>query len=165
MSNPENNEELLTKLKSIGDALVARENDLWAFFSISDDLFCVAEKDGRLLRVNPAWTRCLGWGQDEIVGHEWLDFIHPDDIECTAAEAEAMLERNAMGFENRYRHKDGSYRNLLWTGKQWGKEGLTYAVARDVTKKREAESLLKELGRDRAALNGKTDKIIELLRA
>ena len=156
---------LLNKLKDMGNALIALENDMWAFFSISDDLFCAAQKDGKFLRVNPAWTRCLGWTEEEMTGRNWIEFLHPDDVERTLAEAEAMLERSAKGFENRYRHKDGTYRNLWWTAYKWKEQGVTYAVARDVTNKREAESLLKELRHDRDALNGKTDKIIELLRA
>ena len=60
--------------------------------------------------------RVLGWSQAELLGRtsEWIE--HPDDI----ARSRAELAHLAAGgitqrFENRLRHKDGTYRWLSWT--------------------------------------------------
>src|SRR5262249_805245 len=62
------------------------------------------------------------------------------DIERTMAEVERQIidGKPVLAFENRYRHKDGSYRVLSWRSvPQPG--GFIYAVARDVTPQREME--------------------------
>ena len=44
-------------------------------------------------------------------------------------------------FQNRYRHKDGSYRWLSWSST--AEDGLIYAIGRDVTAEREAAEALR----------------------
>ena len=44
-------------------------------------------------------------------------------------------------FQNRYRHKDGSYRWLSWSST--AEEGLIYALGRDVTAERDAADALR----------------------
>jgi len=60
------------------------------------------------------------------------EFVHPDDIATTVTN-EAQLGRGpkTLRFENRYRHRDGSYRWLSWTAVP--EQGLIHAVGRDVT--------------------------------
>ncbi len=50
----------------------------------------------------------------------------------------AKLYVKVLFFNNRYRTKDGSYKQFEWVGTE-GESGLVYAVARDVTGKKEAE--------------------------
>ena len=54
-----------------------RESD--GIWRLSKDLLAIADTNSIWLSVNPAWTRVLGWGADEIVARtsEWLE--HPDD--------------------------------------------------------------------------------------
>jgi hypothetical protein len=47
-----------------------------------------------------------------------------------------------VGFRNRYRAADGSYRLVEWTGHGSSSEGLLSAVGRDITVQREAEEQL-----------------------
>ena len=45
----------------------------------------------------------------------FIEFVHPDDRERTLAQnGEVRGGGQALGFENRYLCKDGSYRWLLW---------------------------------------------------
>ncbi len=114
------------------------------FFLLDLDLLCVAGFDGYFKRLNPAWSKVLGYEESELTGRPFLDFVHPDDVAATRAELDALAEGvDTIRFENRYRASDGSYRVLLWNARPYPEEGLIYALARDVTeeKQREAELL------------------------
>jgi PAS domain S-box-containing protein len=102
------------------------------------DLLCIANIEGRFLRLNPEWERVLGYGIEQLLGQRFLDFVHPEDLESTLASM-SQLDRQqlVLNFENRYRCKDGSYRWIEWHSQPHG--SLIYAVARDVTERRAAE--------------------------
>ena len=75
------------------------------FFEFALDMFAVGELDGTLRRVNPAWQRSLGWTDDELVGRQFSDLIHPDDVDAVPAIGTA-----AVSYEVRLRAHDGSHR-------------------------------------------------------
>jgi putative two-component system response regulator len=117
---------------------IARHNEL------SLDLICTASFDGYFLTLNPAWTQVLGYPLSALKARPFLDFIHPDDIEATQAEVERQTKagKPVLSFSNRYRHADGSYRWLEWTSRPDPQAQLLYAVARDVTTRKEAEEAI-----------------------
>ena len=83
----------------------------------------------------------------------YLDFVHPDDREKTVAEASVIRGGTiTLSFENRFVCKDGSYRVLEWTSTPVVEDGVTYAMARDVTERRQAETELGRLAGEQAAL-------------
>lgn len=107
-----------------------RERDrIW---NVSQDLLLVAGIDGTWQTINPAWTATLGWSEHELL-HKTSDWLeHPDDKDKTEAELGHLAQGiPTIRFENRFRHKDGSYRWLSWTAVP--DDNLIYAVARDVT--------------------------------
>ena len=117
-----------------------RERDrIW---NVSQDLLLVSGRDGVWQTVNPAWTRTLGWSEAELLNRtsEWLE--HPDDGGTTRAKFKELAERETtVRFESRFRHKDGSYRWLSWTGVS--DKDHNYAVARDVTAEKTAAERLR----------------------
>jgi PAS domain S-box-containing protein len=117
-----------------------RERDrIW---NVSQDLLVVADRNGVWRTVNPAWTKTLGWSEAELLNRtsEWLE--HPDDGGLTRAEVSDLIQGNlTVRFEGRFRHKDGSYRWLSWTGVP--DQDHIYAVARDVTAEKAAAERLK----------------------
>ena len=108
--------------------------DLDRFFNYALDMLCIASTDGYLKKVNPAFTRTLGYTAAELLQRPFAEFVHPDDRYDTMAET-GKLSSGAptLSFENRYRCKDGSYRDLHWTSFPEPRTGLLYAVAHDVT--------------------------------
>jgi PAS domain S-box-containing protein len=137
-------EEALRRLNETLEAEVeerTRERDqIW---QLSTDLMDVCRSDGALVAVNPAWTTMLGWSEDELLASNFLGLIHPDDVEGTLAEL-GSLDQGAQTFrfENRFRAKDGSYRRISWTAVP--KEGLFYAIGRDITAERAAAEALRQ---------------------
>ncbi len=121
-------------------------DELDRFFALSQDLLCVAGFDGVFRRVNPAWRKQLGYADDELLSRPFLDFVHPDDRAATMAEMEKGREgQSVVYFENRYRHKDGTIRWLLWAATPLLSEQVVYAAARDITERKAAEQTMTEL--------------------
>jgi PAS domain S-box-containing protein len=117
-----------------------RERDrIW---NVSQDLLVVASRNGVWQTVNPAWTRTMGWSEAELLNRtsEWLE--HPDDGGINRAQVKKLgADETTVRFESRFRHKDGSYRWLSWTGVS--DRDQIYAVARDVTAEKAAAERLK----------------------
>ncbi|MCU7729774.1 PAS domain S-box protein [Actinoplanes sp. KI2] len=114
------------------------------FFTMSRDLMCISSGDGYFVRANPAWEHTLGYSIDELVGRRFIEFIHPDDHQSTIAVAARLAAGQSLsvGFDNRYRTRDGGYRWLSWTASPADEEGTIYAVARDVTERKKADEAL-----------------------
>ncbi len=131
--------------KILADAAAARkqiEDERDRLLQMTADMVCTAGIDGTFKRLNPAWTRTLGWSEEELVSHPWLDFVHPDDVEATIAAGKRLGEgATVANFANRYRRKDGAYCWLDWRAVPLVERGEIYAIARDVTEQREAKEL------------------------
>jgi PAS domain S-box-containing protein len=119
------------------------------FFETSIDLICVLDFSGYFRRLNPAWERALGFSREELMSRPFIEFVHPDDRERTLAQnAEVRAGGEALGFENRYLHRDGSVRWLHWNARA-DRGAHVYSVARDVTAAKRAaderEKLVRQL--------------------
>ena len=113
------------------------------FFSLSSDMMCVVGFDGYIKRINPAAEKILGYSPAEMVGQFFIKFVHPDDRETTLKEAESIAAgNNTVGFENRWRCRNGSYKWVAWTASPFCEEELIYGVGRDITAQKQAEAAL-----------------------
>jgi PAS domain S-box-containing protein len=116
-----------------------RQTDL--IFEKSLDMICMAGFDGYFKVLNPAWSRILGWSDMELLSKPWIEFVHPNDRVSTAnARANLIGGQEVFQFENRYMCKDGSARWLSWNSFPYPKENLIFAVARDITDRKEADN-------------------------
>jgi len=114
------------------------------FFNLSPDLLCVAGFDGYFKRINPAFSKVLGYSEAELKSRPFVDFVHPDDRAATLAEAQKVARgQETVQFENRYRCRDGSYRWLSWSSIPYPEEEILYATARDITDAKLAEDRLR----------------------
>jgi PAS domain S-box-containing protein len=119
------------------------EEELDQLFTLSLDMLCIAGFDGYFKRINPAWEGTLGIPTAELLSRPYIDFVHPDDREATIREAEKM-DQGALtiSFENRYRSADGTYLWLLWNATPSKSLRLIFAVARDITQRKQTERRL-----------------------
>lgn len=158
-------QETNARLEQLNEQLRVTNEQFHSFFMQSLDLLCIANMDGYFTRVNPAWERVLGFSAAELVGSPYLDFIHPDDVAATSAEARRQASGlDVQRFENRYRCKDGSYRWLTWTATVSADQQLIYAGARDITDQKRAEKEIAELNstlREQNAQLGAANKELE----
>ncbi len=125
--------------RQVAEQLAERDR-LW---TLSQDPFLIADTAGLWLRVSPAWTRILGWSEEELLGKtsDWM--THPDDVGKTRTEITGLAHgRRTLRFENRFRTRDGDYRTFSWTAVE--EEGRLYCTARDVTEIRARDRALRD---------------------
>ena len=119
------------------------EEELDQLFTLSLDMLCIAGFDGYFKRINPAWEGTLGIPKEELLSRPYVDFVHPDDREATIREARKMDQGElTISFENRYRSADGTYLWLLWNATPNKSLKLIFAVARDITQRKQTERRL-----------------------
>jgi diguanylate cyclase (GGDEF)-like protein/PAS domain S-box-containing protein len=104
-----------------------------ALFRAAGDLLATISVEGRFVLLNPAWQDVLGWTHEQLTSMPLTELVHPDDLQQTTAVMLACRghEAELVNFTNRLRHRDGSWRWLLWSarcdGERW------HAAAKDVT--------------------------------
>ncbi len=147
------------------EELRRQNEDYRQFFDLALDLICIAGTDGYFKKLNPAWERTLGFTTEELLARPFIEFIHPDDRADTMAEVGKMAHgSDAVRFENRYRHKDGSYRWLSWMAPSIRPgENHLCATAHDITERKRTETELQDReARMRAVLENAAEGIITI---
>ncbi|WP_418263407.1 PAS domain S-box protein [Flavobacterium faecale] len=110
------------------------------FFNRSLDLLCIAGYDGYFKNINPAVCKLLEYTKEELLARPINDFIYKEDKIQTNSARNSLRERNPLiDFENRYLTKSGKIVWLLWTSYPLEKEKLIYAVAKNITYKKQLE--------------------------
>ncbi|MFH6970841.1 PAS domain S-box protein [Flavobacterium petrolei] len=128
----------ISERKKLEESFTAAEK----FFTMSVDMMIISSME-KFVKVNPAVSKTLGYSEEELLRKNFLEFTHPDDIEITKKEVQKLQTGAAsIKFENRYICKDGSIKWLVWSVFPDVKSGLLYAVASDITDKKEIENAL-----------------------
>jgi PAS domain S-box-containing protein len=141
--------QLAGEFNKMAEALAEQQTHLRRraeqFFNLTLDLLCTVSPDGRLVDLNPAWERTLGYNRDELRGYPLKELFHPDDQAMTMAAFQRVTNEPAAGrFESRCRHKEGHYRWLAWAVVISPQDQLLYAAARDITERYLAEEKLRQ---------------------
>jgi PAS domain S-box-containing protein len=122
-------------------ALERKTEELDSFFSVSLDLFAIANTEGYFVQLNSQWEKTLGYSLEELKSVKSIEFVHPDDIESTLQVREGLKQQIPLpSFINRYRHLNGSYRWIEWSCFPIG--DLIYATARDISDRKRFEQEL-----------------------
>ncbi len=130
----------ITAQKQVDLARIDAEQERDRFFNLSIDMLAIGNFDGYFTRLNPSWEKTLGFSAADLMARPYLDFIHPDDRAATLAAAQdSIAGQIAVSFENRYRCQDGSYRWLLWSAMPYMEQKLVYAIAHDITDRKQAQ--------------------------
>jgi PAS domain S-box-containing protein len=114
------------------------------FFQMTGDLLAIWDAQGRLRDLNPAWEAQLGYPQGDLLGRPVLDLVHPEDRDLIRTlHGQLAGSGGPLGYEGRFRARDGTYRWLLWTATALPDLGLAYGVARDITERKGMELRLR----------------------
>lgn len=143
------------------------KEQFFKFFQIATDIMVIADPNGAFKKVNPACLQILGYAEEELLAKPFIDFVHPDDKQSTLDEMARQINiGSSLDFENRYMRKDGSSLWLSWRATYDKNDGITYAIARDITERKEAEKKWKEHLEEIENINklmvGRELKMIEL---
>jgi PAS domain S-box-containing protein len=136
----QNLQQAKVRLEREVEERTAERDRVWL---VSSELMAVANRNGRLRAVNPAWTRTLGFEADTLMHMYYMELVHPDDVITSIAWIDRALRGEPFGyFENRMRHAGGGFRWISWTGTPG--EGLLYCVGRDITEIKESTQALRD---------------------
>ena len=132
--------EKVSKGKQAHDLLV----DPNAYWDFAPEMIVVMDYQGVFIDVSAAGEKILGWSRSDMVNQSYAGFLHPEDLAGTDERATALFADGMTidHFENRYRHKDGGFRWLSWTGAS--ARGRFYAAAHDVTAEKEQTETLRQ---------------------
>ena len=137
------NARLFAETKQAEEALREKTKELDRYFMDALDLLSIADTDGYFRRLNKEWQATLGYSLSELEGRRFTDFVHPDDVEATLQTVSRLAgQKEVLNFVNRYRCKDGSYRWIEW--RSFPSDTTIYAVAHDITDRKQAEKKLNE---------------------
>jgi len=135
------------QLQRIRRQLAERDQIFQLITENAADMIAVVDNGGRRLYSSPAYEKVLGYSNEELAETSSLEQIHPDDrARVLEAAGKARLTGLGERLEYRFRHKDGSWRDLESTasairGLEGEIEGLVI-VNRDITERKRAEELL-----------------------
>ncbi len=122
------------------------QEEVARIYTQSVDLIGVATFEGYFVDLNPAWSQTLGFTDEELKAKPFISFVHPDDVDLTNAEAAKIGQGvTSISFENRYQHKNGSWRWISWNATPDNERHLIYFVARDVTDDKQSQESLRRL--------------------
>ncbi|WP_197521159.1 MASE4 domain-containing protein [Bradyrhizobium icense] len=135
-----------TESKRTEQALDQEMEERRRIFESSNDLILVSDSAGNLIQVSPSVSDILGYQPSEMVGHNAIKFIHPDDLEHTRKEMRAGRRgQSKRNFETRYISKEGKSVALNWTGTWSEPVRRHFFIGRDLTEKQAAEAQLRHV--------------------
>ena len=119
--------------------------ELIALFDLTPDLVCIASKGGNFLHFNQSVPKTLGYTREELLTTPIVNFIHPDDKARTGiTRAEMLKGQNLLNFQNRYITKTGDIVWLEWTSVFIPDKEVVFAIAKNVSIKKNAELKIQE---------------------
>jgi len=96
------------------EALHQSEQRFRALIQNASDLIAVVDQTGLISYLSPSVTAVLGYPPEALLGANWLDLVHPDDVDrmgLSNARVAGTPGRRVIG-QGRVRHQDGSWRML-----------------------------------------------------
>ncbi len=126
------------------------------------DIVSVIDMTGKVLYVSPSIESVLGYAQDEHIGENVFEFIHPDDLDGTFERFLEAIDQEGETVESaefRFKAADGSYLWLEAIGRTQIATDIEGFVitSRDITERKQR---LRELRRYETILSHSSDMTI-----
>ncbi|MFE3848741.1 PAS domain S-box protein [Flavobacterium sp. LB3P45] len=149
---------LLLQLRKKNADLNTTQKEFQNFIDLSKDLVFIANVNGIFCKVNPSFSKVLGYSKEELEGTPFVDFVHHDDLEATFKEvAKLALGQQTISFENRYRCKNDEYKMLSWNASPDPVSGNLYCIGRDMTLEYQQKKELVKTSSELSAILNSTD--------
>ena len=135
--------DLLNKIsKQIGSNIQKSRTDdeLNRFFNLSPDLLCILGFDGQFKKINQAVTNLLGYTEKEMLKPNVTGFNNMNIGEIFSSEKVNYLKGESLvNYENKVITKSGKIKWLSWTAIPISEEAVIFAIAKDITEKKQME--------------------------
>ena len=123
-------------------ALETEKRKAQQYLEVAEVIIMALDKHGRVSLINPKGCRVLGYEQDEIVGHHFIDRFVPDDCR-----SDVRAQLDGVGAYRYYEHelltRDGSRRIVAWHSTRFAPDDdqppIVLSSGSDVTQMRDLE--------------------------
>lgn len=134
----------LREVEDSAELLRLSQERFRSLVSNASDLITILDADGTIRYESPAIERLLGYGEDELIGRNAFDYVHPDDLPrlCSRFEGVERGSGARVTAEFRFRHSNGSWRYLEAIATNLIDDPSVAGIvvnSRDVTERRQAE--------------------------
>ncbi len=110
--------------------------DVKKILSSSLDIICTLNDSGNFVTISSACKQIWQYSPLELVEKNYLNFVHPDDVEKTIQMKDSVKNGNPVTiFQNRVIRKDGEEVPMLWSARWDQSAELMYCIAKDATDK------------------------------
>jgi len=135
------------ELKTSSQKLTQSEARYREIFERALDVIYVSDLEGRILTVNPAGQRLLGYTLDELRNFNMADLVHPDSLAVTRQSMQDKIQGKAdqTHYQLLVRTKTGQTRRVEVVSRLVAEDGEPVALqghARDVTRQHEIQVAL-----------------------
>jgi diguanylate cyclase (GGDEF)-like protein/PAS domain S-box-containing protein len=142
----------LTDITAVVESTVELEQNEQRFrtlISRSSDVVTVIDSELSISYASGAVEAILGYSVDELIGHNAIELIHPDDLELAISRVAHVLTEGAEGepLEIRLLHKQGHWVNLEALGTNLVDDPLIAGIAvnlRDISERSRIEATLRD---------------------
>lgn len=109
------------------------------------EIICSIDEHGRFSAVNPACDAVWGYSPDELVGQRLTTLMPDEDAEKISSVIGGIISNQSQGnFESRFRKKDGTLTEMLWSAHWSQEERSLFCVAHDVNERKKLERLRRD---------------------
>ena len=147
-SNVISNAKLLSETKVMKESLEKEKAYLDQLLESSQEAVVTTDTSGNIVRVNSEFTRMFGYEKEEVVGRCVDDLLAPDDYYQEASTITKFVGKGErFALETKRCCKNGKIIDVSLLGspiKVGGKQVGSYAIYRDISKRKRAERELKE---------------------
>ncbi|HEV7346969.1 PAS domain S-box protein [Telluribacter sp.] len=155
----------ITEEKRKEAALANVEKRFQAGFDNASLGIVIADLSGKLILVNKAFNRMIGYAQEELYQGWFTEITHPDDLDKSKEQVQRLMTGEADSFflEKRYLHKEG---RVIWATihttllfDEQGNRDCFFSIIQDIT----AEVALREEQRKLLALVENSVELMSIL--
>jgi PAS domain S-box-containing protein len=143
--------EDITERKQAEEFLVKSEARFRSLIANAGDMIMVIDAAGSITFASPSFERSLGYASEDMLGQNFMKWIHPDDISEVQVAFESRSKTPGTAPQSitvRGKHKDGSWRYLDGLGTNLLDDPTVKGIVlniRDVTENEKAESALRQM--------------------
>ena len=136
----------ITERKKIEKALMRSEERFRKLVQYSSDITTVVSLDGNITYVSPSFFRLFGFNE-ELVGRNIFEFIHPEDLQRTMAEFQKGIEKGGVSdpIEFRFKMPNGEWKYLETIGNNLINEPSIKGIvlnSREISERKKVETKL-----------------------
>ncbi len=159
----------VTEKRLAEESLRASEEQLRLVTDNMIDMLTRIDAEGRYVYVSPSHKTQMGWEPDDLLGKNFIEFIHPDDAEKVLETVSGHLEKKDLfgTLQFRLKRADGEYVWVESTGsalldKDGGVIGGVFGT-RDISKRMEAVEKLRKRTQEAEAAKMKAQIFLDFM--